>query len=85
MGADNRSQWRKGPDMARRTNIEPHGWMSINDLCEELNITRDTAYKWSSAGAESGRFPQFRKLPNGQIRIRRDWFEDWVSSLGPAA
>ena len=84
-GADSRNQWRKGTHMARPADIEARGWMSINDLCQELGITRDTAYKWSSAGTESGRFPEFRKLPNGQIRIRRDWFEEWVSGLGPAA
>lgn len=60
-------------------------WMSLEDLCDELGISRDTAYKWSSSGPASGRFPEYRKLPNGQIRIRRDWFEEWVNSLGPAA
>lgn len=60
-------------------------WMSIADFCDELGITAWTAYKWSASGPDSGRFPQYLKLPNGQIRIRRDWFEKWVSSLGPAA
>ena len=62
-----------------------HHWMSVADFCEELGITAWTAYKWSGSGPESGRFPQYLKLPNGHIRIRRDWFEKWVNSLGPAA
>jgi predicted DNA-binding transcriptional regulator AlpA len=60
-------------------------WMSLADFCEELGVAPNTAYKWSSSGPNSGRFPRFRKLPNGSIRIRRDWFEEWVESLGPAA
>lgn len=60
-------------------------WMSMEDFCLELGISPSTAYKWSASGPGSGRFPRFRKLPNGSIRIRRDWFDDWLSSLGPAA
>ena len=62
-----------------------HQWMSVEDLCIELGIAASTAYKWSAAGPASGRFPRYRKLPNGSIRIRRDWFDEWVESLGPAA
>lgn len=59
-------------------------WLSIEDFCEELGVPRSTAYKWAEAGAEAGRFPRYRRLPNGRIRIRRDWFEEWVDGL-PAA
>ena len=62
-----------------------HQWMSVEDLCTELGIAASTAYKWSAAGPASGRFPRYRRLPNGSIRIRRDWFDEWVESLGPAA
>ena len=58
-------------------------WMSMEDFCAELGIAPSTAYKWSSAGPRSGRFPRFRKLPNGSIRIRRDWLEEWLDGLGP--
>jgi predicted site-specific integrase-resolvase len=58
-----------------------HQWMSLKDFCEELGVPANTAYKWSSAGTRSGRFPRFRKLPNGSIRIRRDWFNEWLEAL----
>ena len=74
-----------GVATAAPTSVVRHQWMSIEDLCTELGIAASTAYKWSAAGSASGRFPRYRKLPNGSIRIRRDWFDEWVESLGPAA
>lgn len=56
-------------------------WLSIEDLCRELDIPASTAYKWSSLGSESGRFPRCRRLPNGKIRIRRDWLDEWLDGL----
>ena len=74
-----------GVATAAPISVVRHQWMSIEDLCTELGIAASTAYKWSAAGSASGRFPRYRKLPNGSIRIRRDWFDEWVESLGPAA
>jgi len=54
-------------------------------LLRGAGVAKATAYKWSSAGSGSGKFPRFRRLPNGSIRIRRDWFEKWVDGLGPSA
>jgi len=56
-------------------------WLSIEDLCEELLVPLSTAYKWSSLGTDSGKFPRFCRLPNGRIRIRRDWLEEWLNEL----
>ncbi len=58
-------------------------WMTMDDFCRELGIAASTAYKWSAAGPRSGKFPPFRKRPNGSIRIRRDWFDEWLDGLGP--
>ncbi len=63
----------------------PSSWMTMDDLCEELGVASSTAYKWSAAGPRSGKFPRFRKLPNGSIRIRRDWFDEWLDNLDSAA
>ncbi|MGH8931196.1 MAG: helix-turn-helix transcriptional regulator [Egibacteraceae bacterium] len=78
--------------MANLTAIAPsaprgaqrRSWLSIEDFCEELGVPKSTAYKWSCAGTASGKFPRCRKLPNGSIRIRRDWFEEWLDGLDPS-
>ncbi len=72
------------PAMESASPAPPREWMSIDDLCTELGIAPSTAYKWSSAGSVSGRFPRYRRLPNGSIRIRRDWFEEWLDGLDPS-
>ena len=63
----------------------PPNWMTMDDFCHELGVAPSTAYKWSAAGPRSGKFPRFRKLPNGSIRIRRDWFDEWLDDLAPDA
>lgn len=59
-------------------------WMTFDEFCAEVRVSKDTAYKWSAAGPRSGKFPKCRRLPNGSIRIRRDWFEAWIEELGDA-
>lgn len=54
-------------------------WLTVRDFADELGVSISTAYKWSAAGAASGRFPRHTKLPNGSIRIRRDWLDDWMT------
>ncbi len=56
-------------------------WLTIEEFCEELGVPLSTAYKWRMAGPESGRFPRYVRLPNGKIRIRWDWYREWVDGL----
>lgn len=63
--------------------VATYQWMTMDDFCTELGVASSTAYKWSASGPRSRRFPRFRKLPNGSIRIRRDWFDEWLEQLGP--
>jgi excisionase family DNA binding protein len=60
-------------------------WMTLDEFCAALGVHRSTAYKWSAAGTASGRFPRFCRLPNGHIRIRRDWLEEWLDGLQASA
>lgn len=54
-------------------------WLTVRQFADELGVSISTAYKWSAAGTASGRFPRHTKLPNGSIRIRRDWLDDWMT------
>lgn len=72
-GAPHRTIERPGTTQGR--------WLSIEDFCNEVGVPLSTAYKWAQAGPESSRFPRFRRLPNGRIRIRRDWLEAWLDEL----
>jgi transcriptional regulator with XRE-family HTH domain len=60
---------------------DTRGWLTMEDFCRELEVPYSTAYKWSSFGSESGRFPPCRRLPNGKIRIRRSDLEKWLDGL----
>ncbi|MEN3297973.1 helix-turn-helix domain-containing protein [Pseudonocardia sp.] len=50
-------------------------------LCAELGISRSTFYDWRARG----RAPRCIKLPNGEIRIRRTDFDNWLDSLEEVA
>jgi len=55
--------------------------MTIAEVCEELGIARSTFYDWRA----KRKAPRCFKLPNGDLRIRRSDYEDWISSLEEAA
>ena len=42
-------------------------WLTVDQLCAELHVSRSTFYDWRA----KGRAPKCHKLPNGDIRIRR--------------
>lgn len=50
--------------------------LTIVDFCEEMNIHRSTFYDWRA----KRRAPRCLKLPNGELRIRRSDFENWLDS-----
>lgn len=51
--------------------------LTIADICEELKISRSTFYDWRA----KRKAPPCLKLPNGDLRIRRNDFENWLASL----
>lgn len=51
-------------------------YLTIDDVCEILEIARRTFYEWRKKG--SG--PRCIKLPNGDIRLRRSELERWIDS-----
>lgn len=54
-------------------------WLSIRQIADDLGVSSSTAYKWSARGGPW--FPRSIRLRNGDIRVRRDWYEAWLASL----
>ncbi|MFD8562132.1 helix-turn-helix transcriptional regulator [Streptosporangium canum] len=63
------------------TTAKPRGTLTLAEFCEELQISRRTFYDWRV----KGRAPRCLKLPNGDLRIRRADFEQWLNALEGAA
>ena len=55
--------------------------LSIAQVCEELNVSRSTFYDWRA----KGKAPRCIKLPNGEIRVRRDALDRWLASCEEVA
>lgn len=55
----------------------PSRFVTIPELCADLEITRSTFYDWRA----KRKAPRCRKLPNGEIRIDRDVYEAWLATL----
>jgi predicted DNA-binding transcriptional regulator AlpA len=53
--------------------------LSIRQIAADLGVSTSTAYKWSSRGRPW--FPRSIRLRNGDIRVRRDWYEEWLAEL----
>jgi excisionase family DNA binding protein len=50
--------------------------ITVEALCEELNISRRTFYEWRA----KNRAPRCIKLPNGELRIRQTDLDNWLES-----
>ncbi|MET9313072.1 helix-turn-helix domain-containing protein [Kribbella sp. NPDC003505] len=63
------------------TPITTRARLTIPEVCAELGVSRSTFYEWRTKGVA----PKCIKLPNGEIRIRRDELERWLDTLEEAA
>jgi excisionase family DNA binding protein len=57
------------------------GWLTVDQLCEELQIARSTFNDWRA----KGRAPKCAKLPNGSLRIRRSELNRWLEKCEASA
>jgi predicted DNA-binding transcriptional regulator AlpA len=68
------------PSGADRHGIDSEArWLSIRQIAGDLGVPSSTAYKWSARGVPW--FPRSIRLNNGDIRVRRDWYEGWLGAL----
>jgi predicted DNA-binding transcriptional regulator AlpA len=54
-----------------------HRWLTVPEVCDFLSISKSTFYKWRMLGIA----PLAKRLPNGDLRIRQDWLNEYMSEL----
>ena len=52
-------------------------WLTTTEVCERLSVSYDTYAKWRGKGTA----PRAKRLPNGSLRTREDWLDDWLEAL----
>ena len=50
--------------------------LTVAEFCDDLGISRRTFHEWRA----KGRAPHCLKLPNGELRIRRNEFDRWLAT-----
>jgi predicted DNA-binding transcriptional regulator AlpA len=69
--------------MENKRNIKDnktYNWFSVQQVCTNLGVSTSTFYKWRAT--QKG--PRAKRLPNGELRIREDWFNDFMNDLPEA-
>ncbi|MBS2966380.1 helix-turn-helix domain-containing protein [Actinocrinis puniceicyclus] len=51
--------------------------LSVAEICTELKISRRTFYRWRELHIG----PEAIKLPNGEIRVLRSTFANWLAKF----
>ncbi|MGH3939734.1 MAG: helix-turn-helix transcriptional regulator [Pseudonocardiaceae bacterium] len=55
--------------------------LTLKEFCAEQKVARSTFYAWRA----TGKAPRCIRLPNGEIRIRRNEVDRWLDNLEEAA
>ncbi|MFD5885522.1 helix-turn-helix transcriptional regulator [Streptomyces sp. NPDC060334] len=63
------------------THTSRRGMLKVPEVCDELGISRSTFYEWRL----KHRAPRCIKLPNGELRVRRDDLDLWLNDCEAAA
>ncbi|MEW1842658.1 helix-turn-helix domain-containing protein [Nonomuraea angiospora] len=78
VGGDANEDSKSGPAKAQRKNRRKGStWLTIDDICDELGIHRRTWQHWRTRNLT----PEMHRLPNGEYRIHRDAYQDWLTGL----
>lgn len=65
----------------RRQPTKSGEWMTVNEILEDLGISRRTWQRWR----EMGRAPKCKRTPGRrELRIRRSDYDAWLESLEDA-
>jgi excisionase family DNA binding protein len=65
------------PRTTRNPHREPDEWLTVEEVCTELKVSRRTFDRWRALGTG----PRCKRLAgNGTVRIRRSWLEEWLDT-----
>jgi excisionase family DNA binding protein len=64
------------PTRQRHALAERDEWLTVDEICAELKISRRTFDRWRA----TGKAPRCKPLPGGTLRIRRSWFDEWLDT-----
>lgn len=76
----NRVRWRLGraqvKGMKQTTQLETTNeiWLTTGEICAFLKISKNTLAKWRQRNVA----PRAIRLPNGELRTRSDWLDDFL-------
>jgi predicted DNA-binding transcriptional regulator AlpA len=77
MSTVNFSKNRRGDTDRRKPSSQAvRSYLTLAEFLEELDVPKSTFFRCKALGQA----PRTYKLPNGQLRIRRTDFDDWMAS-----
>lgn len=61
----------------RRTSAERDEWLTVEEVCAELKISRRTFDRWRALATG----PKATRLGgSGPVRVRRSWLDEWLNA-----
>lgn len=70
-------QARTSQARARQPGPERDEWLTVDEVCAELKISRRTFDRWRALGTG----PKSKRIGgSGPVRVRRSWLEAWLDA-----
>lgn len=77
--SDGRSSIRQHLVRSGGSSAPPRRWFGLEEIADDLGVSLSTVQKWSAR--RPPHFPRSIRLPNGRIRVKAEWYEEWLAAL----
>jgi len=65
------------PARPRHAVTEQDEWLTVDEVCTELKISRRTFDRWRALGTG----PKAQRIGgHGPVRVRRSWLDEWLDT-----
>jgi excisionase family DNA binding protein len=62
---------------SRHAPAERDEWLTVDEVCTELKISRRTFDRWRALGTG----PKSKRIGgSGPVRVRRSWLDEWLDA-----